>query len=379
MALGIYAALPPEINVGRLLAGAGPGPMFAAAGGYTAIAQAAETLAAASDAQVHLLMTTWRGNAADRAILAFERHSLWLREVAALAQATAAQATAVANAYIAAVATSPTLAEIAANRVTLATLIATNILGINTIPIAVTEADYMRMWVQAAAAMYTYDAVATANTPLTALPPAPDITSPQLTGTSSSAPGTISSLVGPLSSLTGPLSSLTGPLASTASTATNNQLATDRQLDDQHERELLASAPAGFFGTVPASSVLAELRGGGASAAPISLLHGGFGAMPGTATGFRLPANWALAAPAAPGALAGEPAGTFGAPATNAPGATPMGAAPMGAVAPATAARPGPPETVSAADRSHEVPTFTTAAVIDVGGGDEEVAASAET
>jgi PPE-repeat protein len=373
MALGIYAALPPEVNVGRLLAGAGPAPMFAAAAGYTAIAQAAETLAAASDAQVHTLMTTWRSAAADRAIPAFERHSMWLREVAALAQTSAAQATAVANAYITAVATSPTLAEIAANRVTLSTLIATNILGINTIPIAVTEADYMRMWVQAAAAMSTYDAMATANTPLTAPPPAPDITS--------SLTGPLSSLTGPLSSLTGPLSSLTGPLSSLASTATaNNQQVSDRQRDDEHDRELIASAPAGFFGTVPASSVLAELRGGGASAAPIGFGRGGLDAMPGTATGFVLPANWAMAAPAAPRAGAGASAGTpLGAPAANAPGATPTGAAPMGALAPASAARPGPPETVSASDRSQEVPMSTAAAVFDVGGDGEEVSTSVQT
>src|SRR5262245_3961312 len=94
MALGFYAALPPELNVVQVPGGAGAGPMFEAAAGYTSIAQAASSLATATDAQVQLLMTTWRGIAADRAVLAFQRHSVWLREVAALAESNAARATA---------------------------------------------------------------------------------------------------------------------------------------------------------------------------------------------------------------------------------------------------------------------------------------------
>ena len=47
---------------------------------------------------------------------------------------------------------------IAANRVLLANLIATNFLGQNTPAIAVTEAQYAEMWAQDAGAMYTYAA-----------------------------------------------------------------------------------------------------------------------------------------------------------------------------------------------------------------------------
>ncbi|WP_131805977.1 PPE family protein, partial [Mycobacterium alsense] len=104
----------------------------------------------------------WDGPGADSYVAAHAPHLAWLAQAGANSAATAAQHETAAAAYAAALAAMPTLAELAANHATHAVLVATNFFGINAIPIALNEADYARMWIQAATVMSTYQAVATA-------------------------------------------------------------------------------------------------------------------------------------------------------------------------------------------------------------------------
>jgi PPE-repeat protein len=112
----------------------------------------------------------WHGPASAAMAAAATPYVAWMSSTAAQAEQTAAQAEAAAAAYEAAFAATVPPPVIAANRAQLMALIATNILGQNTAAIAATEAQYMEMWAQDAAAMYGYaasSAVATQLTPFT--------------------------------------------------------------------------------------------------------------------------------------------------------------------------------------------------------------------
>jgi len=83
-----------------------------------------------------------------------------MRTAAVQCEEAATRATAAATAYETAFAMTVPPPAILANRVRLATLIATNSLGQNTPAIAATEAKYSEMWAQDATVMYNYAASA---------------------------------------------------------------------------------------------------------------------------------------------------------------------------------------------------------------------------
>lgn len=110
----------------------------------------------------------WQGQAAEAFVAAYMPFLAWLIQASADCVEMAAQQHVVIEAYTAAVELMPTQVELAANQIKLAVLVATNFFGINTIPIAINEAEYVEMWVRAATTMATYSTVS--RSALSAMP-----------------------------------------------------------------------------------------------------------------------------------------------------------------------------------------------------------------
>ena len=115
----------------------------------------------------------WEGPASASMVSAVVPYVTWLGAAASQADQTASQARAAAAAFETAFAMTVPPPVIAANRALLMTLVATNFFGQNTPAIAATQAQYMEMWAQDAAAMYNYaglSATAWELTPFTSPP-----------------------------------------------------------------------------------------------------------------------------------------------------------------------------------------------------------------
>lgn len=163
-----FAFLPPEVNSGRMYGGPGSGSLLAAAGSWDSLAAELDTTAQTCQSVLSTLTALhWHGPASAAMAAAAAPCLGWLQSTAEQTRQTALQARAAAAAYELAHALTVPPPAVTANRIQLASLIATNFFGQNTAAIAATEAQYAEYWARDAAAMYGYAASSAAASELT--------------------------------------------------------------------------------------------------------------------------------------------------------------------------------------------------------------------
>jgi PPE-repeat protein len=225
-----FGAFPPEFNSARMYAGPGPISLIGAALAWDGLAAELHTAASCYRSVIAGLMTgRWMGPSSLTMASAFAPYMAWTAGAAARAAEAAGQARLAVEIYEAAFVMTVPPPAVAANRVQLATLMATNFFGQNSAAIAATEAQYGEMWAQDAAAMYAYASGSAAACDVTPFNPPPDVTDPAGLGNQASAvtqattladtqhvANVVSAVPNALQSLSSPMSAGTATIADTA-------------------------------------------------------------------------------------------------------------------------------------------------------------------
>jgi PPE-repeat protein len=222
-----FAGRPPEVNSALIYSGAGAGPLMAASSAFNNLSSELSSNAASYESVISQLTgSEWQGPSSQAMAASAQPYIGWLTTTSGQLREAATQAMASAAAYETAFSASIPPPVIAANRATLAALVATNILGQNTPAIAANEAMYGEFWAQDAAAMYGYASASAAAATLSPLTPPAETTNPTAQGQQAAAVsnavgsnGTTATLNNTLGSLQSAVGSSANPLQSLASSA----------------------------------------------------------------------------------------------------------------------------------------------------------------
>uniref|UniRef100_A0A5Q5BSZ9 PPE protein n=2 Tax=unclassified Mycobacterium TaxID=2642494 RepID=A0A5Q5BSZ9_MYCSS len=170
----VWHAAPPEVHSTLLNVGGTPAGITAAGASWAQLA--AQYIAGIAELEGILasVQANYQGPSAEQFVATHLPMLAWMTEVVAKATVAAAAHAEVVASYETAVITMPTMAELINNHVVHGILVTTNFFGVNTIPIGLNEADYVRMWNQAGDVMAGWDGASTgAADTIMETPPSP--------------------------------------------------------------------------------------------------------------------------------------------------------------------------------------------------------------
>ena len=170
----VWAAAPPEVHSTLLNFGGTPAGIAAAGTSWTQLAAQYAAGIAELEGILAQVQAQYQGPSAEQFVAAHQPMLLWMADVFAKSLIAASAHSEVVAAYEGSVVAMPTLGELAENHIVHGVLVSTNFFGVNTIPIGMNEADYIRMWNLAADVMAGWDGASTAaadSVPLTPTSP----------------------------------------------------------------------------------------------------------------------------------------------------------------------------------------------------------------
>jgi PPE-repeat protein len=237
-----------------MYSGAGAGPLMAAASAFNSLGSELGSTAASYESVISQLSgSEWLGPSSAAMASAAQPYIDWLNTTSGQLRQAAEQATASAAAYETAFVATVPPPVIATNRALLASLVATNFLGINTPAIAATEAQYAEMWAQDAAAMYGYAGSSAVAAQLSPLTPPVDTTNPAGAGLQAAAVANAVNSNATTSGLNGLLSNLTSAQGLLGSSPISSVLGGNGSLGG------LYTAVQNFFGVPMVSNTITDL------------------------------------------------------------------------------------------------------------------------
>ena len=170
-----FTTLPPEVISALIHSGPGAESLANAAAAWQQLSANLEDAADNYASSLASMDESWYGPSSAAMFQSVTPYVTWLRTTAQQAQQTAAAARSAAAAFSSVQASVVPTATVAANRMRLAQLLATNVFGRNLPAIAQTESEYQTMWANNAAAMTRYQAASSQASTL------PQLTSPTST------------------------------------------------------------------------------------------------------------------------------------------------------------------------------------------------------